>query len=285
MAKNHPEAVGDFPDARIAENDSPFDSLASFEEARAIWLHHAETRTAEPRILMNAAIFAPQFDPNLAERLLLQGRELEPKNRLWDILLADLYGKGIFTDGRFRPQTPPSTARHGFALRARAVVEATNNAVLAGLAGLRLAAQDVTILRTRTLEQIELGEKLLRKALALAPRDPQWEIYLHDLEAAKQELGKPEQAVSETSDAPPGTLIRRVSPEYPELAKRAGVAGLVQLRILVGVTGKVIVVRPLDSPPELQPAAAAAVKQWLFKPYMMNGTPVEMWKEVGVAFP
>ena len=285
LAKNHPEAVGECPSAKIAEADSPLDSLASFEEARTIWLHHAESRTTEPRVLMNAASFILQFDPNLSERLLLQGRELEPKNRQWDIALADLYGKGIFTDGRFRPQTPPSPARHAFALRARSIVEATNNPWIAGLAGIRLAPQDVTILRTRSPENMELGEKLLHKAHALAPQDPQWEIYLRDFESARRELALPEQPAPNFGDAPAGTLVRRVAPEYPESARRAGIAGLVQLRILVGITGKVIVVRPVDGPLELQSAAAAAVKQWMFKPFLMNGTPAETWKEVGVTFP
>lgn len=285
LAKNHPEAVGDCPSAKIAEADSPLDSLASFEEARTIWLHHAESRTTEPRVLMNAASFILQFDPNLSERLLLQGRELEPKNRQWDIALADLYGKGIFTDGRFRPQTPPSPARHAFALRARIVVEATNNPWIAGLAGIRLAPQDVTILRTRSTENMELGEKLLHKARDLAPKDPQWEIYLRDFESARRELALPERPAPNFGDAPPGTLVRRVAPEYPESARRAGIAGLVQLRILVGTTGRVIVVRPVDGPLELQSAAAAAVKQWIFKPFSIDGTPAETWREVGITFP
>lgn len=285
LARNHPEAVDECPDARIAERDSPLDSMASFELARAIWLRHAETRTTEPRVLMNAALFISQFDPNLSERLLLQGRELQPKNREWDVRLADLYGKGIFTDGRFRPQTPPSPERHAFAVRARLVLNATNNAWIAGLAGLRLAPQDVTILRTRSPENIELGEKLLRKAHDLDPRDPQWEIYLHDFESARRELTLPESPAPNLGDAPPGTLVRRIAPEYPESARRAGISGLVQLRILIGTTGRVIVVRPVDGPLELQAAAAAAVKQWLFKPYLLDGAPAETWKDVGINFP
>jgi len=285
LAKNHPEAVGECPDAAIAEADSPLDSLASFDEARAIWLRHAETRTTEPRVLMNAANFISQFDPNLSERLLLQGRELEPKSRQWDMALGDLYGKGIFTDGRFRPQTPPSPARHAFALRAQLVVEATKNPWIAGSAGLRLAPQDVTILRMRSQDNIELGEKLLHKAHDLAPQDPQWEIYLSDFASARRELALPEQPVPNFGDAPPGTLVHRVAPEYPESARQAGIAGLVQLRILVGITGRVIVVRPIDGPPELQSAAAAAVKQWIFKPFLRDGTPAETWREVGVSFP
>lgn len=285
LAENHPEAVGECPDAWISDAESPLDSVDSFKQARTVWLGHAESRTTEPRVLMNAANFISQFDPNLSERLLLQGRELEPKNRAWDMTLGDLYGKAIFTDGRFRPQTPPSPARHAFAVRAHLVLEASGNPWIVGSAGLRLAPQDATILRTRSPEEAALGEKLLRKACDLAPQDPQWGIYLHDFESAKREMGSPEQPLPDFSDAAPGTLVRRVRPEYPEPARKAAIRGLVHLRILVGTSGRVIVVRPIDGPLELQAAAAAAVKQWIFKPFLLNGTAAETWKEVGVSFP
>lgn len=110
FVENRPEAVGGCLYCKIAFQDSPLDSVETFEKARVIWLRHADLRTSEPQVMMNAAGFIVPFDPNLAERLYLQGRELEPRNRQWVEALADIYGKGVFTDGRFRPQTPPSPA-------------------------------------------------------------------------------------------------------------------------------------------------------------------------------
>src|SRR5258708_21366789 len=130
-----------------------------------------------------------------------------------------------------------------------------------------------------------LFRSLLHKAHDLAPQDPQWEIYIRDFESARRELTQPEQPLPDFGDAPPGTLVRRVAPEYPQAARSAGITGLVQLRILVGTTGKVIAVRPIDGPLELQIAAAAAAKQWIFKPFLLNGSPAETWKEVGITFP
>jgi len=284
LAENHPEAVGGCVYCKVTFQDSPLDSVESFERARPIWLRHAELRTSESNVLMNAAGFIVQFDPNLAERLLLQGRELEPKNRRWAEALADIYGKGIFTDGRFRPQTPPSPSRQAFARRARLVLEKSTDPVIVGLAGLRLAPQDVSILRTRSAENVSLGEQLLHRARDLAPKDPQWEIYIRDFEAARRDLGRPNPEAP-TGDEAPGTLVRRVEPEYPETARRSGIEGIVQLRILIGSNGRVIIVRPVDGPLELQAAAALAVKQWIYKPFLMNGNPVEMSKEVEIRLP
>ena len=285
LIKDHPEVVIDCPYAQLSEQGSPLDSMAAFEQAKALWLSYADSRTTEPRVLISAALFIWQFDPNLAERLLLQGQQLDPDNRQWKLALSDLYGKGIFTDGRFRPETPPSSARHNFAVRARLVLAAAKDPLIVGLAGLRLAPQDVEIVRTRSPEDLLLGEQLLRKAQQLAPADPQWGMYLKDFEAAKQEMARGEQPTPDLGSAPSGTLVVRVKPNYPESARRSGITGVVQLRILIGVSGRVIVARPEEGPLELQAAAMEAVKHWIYKPFEFNGSPVEMWRAVAVTFP
>lgn len=234
LIKDHPEAVIDCPYAQLSEQNSPLDSMGGFEQAKTLWLSYADSRTTEPQVLISAALFIWQFDPNLAERLLLQAQQLDPDNRQCKLALSDLYGKGIFTDGRFRPQTPPSPARYNFAVRARLVLAASKDPLIVGLAGLRLAPQDVEIVRTRSPEDLLLGEQLLRKAQQLAPADPQWAIYLKDFEEAKQELARGEEPPPDFGSAPPGTLVTRVKADYPESAKRLGISGVVQLRVLVG---------------------------------------------------
>lgn len=46
-----------------------------------------------------------------------------------------------------------------------------------------------------------------------------------------------------------------------------------------------IVVRPEEGPLELQAAAMAAVKHWVYKPFEFKGSPVEMWRAVAMSFP
>lgn len=84
-------------------------------------------------------------------------------------------------------------------------------------------------------------------------------------------------------DEPP-TLITRVVPEYPEIAHDAGVEGTVQLRLLVGVDGRVKDVHVDRSVPMLDAAAVAAVRQWVFTPALSNGHPVVVWMSVPVRF-
>jgi TonB family protein len=66
-------------------------------------------------------------------------------------------------------------------------------------------------------------------------------------------------------------LLHRVEPEYPEGARQAGIQGAVVLDILIGVDGAVQSVRLVSGPPELAQAAIDAVKQWRFKPRVVDG--------------
>lgn len=80
--------------------------------------------------------------------------------------------------------------------------------------------------------------------------------------------------------------VRRVEPEYPDLAREAGVSGTVLTRLLVGRDGRVLDVR-VDghrSIPMLNDAAVAAARQWVFTPAYANGHPVAVWVAVPFVF-
>lgn len=79
-------------------------------------------------------------------------------------------------------------------------------------------------------------------------------------------------------------VVVRVPPEYPELALRAGVEGVVVLHALVGREGRVLQVRILSSHPLLDDAARDAVAQWVFVPAKTAGRPVAVWVSVPVRF-
>jgi periplasmic protein TonB len=59
----------------------------------------------------------------------------------------------------------------------------------------------------------------------------------------------------------PGKLIRKVKPQYPRAARKAGIQGTVVLRVTIGKDGKTGNLRAVSGPPELIPAAIEAVKQ------------------------
>jgi periplasmic protein TonB len=81
-----------------------------------------------------------------------------------------------------------------------------------------------------------------------------------------------------------GLLVRRVNPNYPPLARQARIQGQVILRAVISKDGSIENLTLVSGHPMLAPAAIDAVKQWKYKPYLLNGEPVEVDTEVQVNF-
>jgi protein TonB len=81
-----------------------------------------------------------------------------------------------------------------------------------------------------------------------------------------------------------GLLIHRVEPAYPTLAKSARVQGDVVLSAVIDSNGQIQNLQLVSGHPMLVPAAIAAVKQWRYKPYLLNGQPVEVETTITVIF-
>jgi periplasmic protein TonB len=81
-----------------------------------------------------------------------------------------------------------------------------------------------------------------------------------------------------------GMLINRVEPQYPQMAKIAHVQGDVELQATISKTGAIENLRAVSGHPILIQAAMDAVKQWKYKPYLLNGEPVEIETTITVKF-
>jgi periplasmic protein TonB len=81
-----------------------------------------------------------------------------------------------------------------------------------------------------------------------------------------------------------GNLIHRVQPDYPVLARQVRVQGQVVLRAMISREGAIENLQVVSGHPMLIPAAVAAVRQWRYRPYVLNGEPVEVETEVKVNF-
>ncbi len=81
-----------------------------------------------------------------------------------------------------------------------------------------------------------------------------------------------------------GLLIRKVQPNYPPLARQARIQGTVLLAAEISKDGNIENLRLISGHPMLAPAAIEAVKQWRYKPYILNGEPVEVETQITVNF-
>ena len=80
------------------------------------------------------------------------------------------------------------------------------------------------------------------------------------------------------------SLLKHVDPVYPAQAREAHIQGVVQLAIEVSKNGTVSLVKTISGHPLLAQSAEDAVKQWEYKPFLVNGDPVEVKSWVTVTF-
>jgi periplasmic protein TonB len=116
-------------------------------------------------------------------------------------------------------------------------------------------------------------------------------------------MGASAQTSSATGDSAPPVIVRapagparvssgvmanlvqhKVDPIYPEEAKAKGISGAVVVHVIIDPQGKVDKLSAIIGPGPLRDAAVTAVKQWTYKPYLLNGGPVSVETIVTVNF-
>lgn len=81
-----------------------------------------------------------------------------------------------------------------------------------------------------------------------------------------------------------GMILQKTTPIYPPIAKAARVSGTVVLQATISKTGTITNLRVISGPAMLQESALEAVRQWRYRPYLLNGEPVEVETTVNVIF-
>lgn len=105
--------------------------------------------------------------------------------------------------------------------------------------------------------------------------------------AAVPNLAKPAaapQRVRVSQGISKGLLVLRVEPTYPVLARQARIQGSVILTAIIDKEGIIQNLQVVSGHPMLAPAAIEAVKQWRYKPFLLNGQPVMIETTVTVNF-
>ena len=96
--------------------------------------------------------------------------------------------------------------------------------------------------------------------------------------------GPPQGPVRLPSVLAAGMLLEKVLPVYPAIAKAAHVEGVVVLQAMISGSGTIENLRVISGHPMLQRAAIDAVSNWRYRPYLLNGQPVEVETTVNVIF-
>jgi protein TonB len=81
-----------------------------------------------------------------------------------------------------------------------------------------------------------------------------------------------------------GDLTRKTQPTYPAIARNARIQGIVVLQAIISKQGTIENLKVLAGHPMLVPAAIDAVRQWRYRPYVLNNEPVEVETQITVNF-
>jgi protein TonB len=79
-------------------------------------------------------------------------------------------------------------------------------------------------------------------------------------------------------------LVHRVDPVYPQSAKDQQIQGTVLLHAVIAHDGTIQTLEYVSGPPELRESAMNAIKQWRYKPTLLNGQPVEVDTTISVVY-
>ena len=82
----------------------------------------------------------------------------------------------------------------------------------------------------------------------------------------------------------PAMLIHRVEPVYPPLARQIGRSGRVELRAIIATDGTIQSLQVISGDPFFYQSALDAVRQWRYKPTVLNGEPVEIDTFISVIY-
>jgi protein TonB len=90
--------------------------------------------------------------------------------------------------------------------------------------------------------------------------------------------------VIRTSSMLEGNLIHRIQPQYPAIAKQLHIQGAVVLNAIIGRDGRIEQTQVIRGQALLNKAALDAVRQWQYRPYYLNGEPIEVETQITVNF-
>jgi protein TonB len=97
-------------------------------------------------------------------------------------------------------------------------------------------------------------------------------------------VAAPPQKVRVSQGVLQGNLLHQVQPQYPPIARAARVSGAVVIKATIGKDGTMTGLQVVSGHPMLVQSALEAVKQWRYKPWVLNGEPVEVETLITVNF-
>ena len=266
---------------RINCQGDPLADSAAFERSKELWLI-AVQKNPESVEVRRGAVDAIQFcEPERAEKMLLESGDEVALGRLYAAAVLGITGDSyknndpVGTDSAFRERP--------FARKARQALERATSKELLTAAAVSLLGRGAMLWADGKLDwdYTPLGNKLLEKAKAADPDA----LRLYTAPTLLPARGEhPPATLRIGGNVQASKLVQKIAPAYPPAARGQGIQGTVQMNALIGLDGKILRLQVVAGPPELIPASLQAVRQWEYKPTLLNGKPCYVITRIDVNY-
>lgn len=146
-------------------------------------------------------------------------------------------------------------------------------------------AQAPIVVKSDTNSHLAKAQQAVPPPLAVGTADSNDKTIAGIVSATPANTHKPVlQAVHVSQSVSEGLLLKRITPVYPTLAQQMHVEGAVQLQANISKEGNITSIKVLSGDPLLTRAAVDAVRQWKYKPYQLDGQPLEIQTPITVNF-
>jgi len=105
-----------------------------------------------------------------------------------------------------------------------------------------------------------------------------------DFQPPTDAVAPPPRRITVSGGVAAGNILTKVNPEYPVGAMANHIQGTVVIQATISEKGRIRSLQVISGPRELQAAALDAVRHWEYKPYLLNGEPVEVQTTINVVF-
>ncbi len=286
LVQNAPESnVLANPVAQINAQGDPLQDPSGYEQVRKLWLDRLAANPGDTSLVARAISILRIADPERAEELCITSATEEIfreacQGRIYGLAALGVTGfdlkKGLpFSAAPRIPDTP-------YAQKARSALMSTDKVSLLmyGLATVTLAGKSLDKSRHLPAGYAELCNGLLNRAKQMQPAittscDPSGPI---------PELDQTIQRIRVGGNVQAANLIKKVQPTYPAEAKSRHIEGTVRFRVIIDKGGKIATMTLLSGPLPLYESARDAVRQWVYKPALFNGKPVEVLTQIDVNY-
>ena len=146
------------------------------------------------------------------------------------------------------------------------------------------AVTELAVIQGHTVSVKPAPEPAAPEAVAISALDPGRPSSSLAASIVATKTAAPELLPSQSQGVVPGKLIKRVLPQYPDMARRAGVSGDVVISGIIRTDGVLRNLKVLSGSPLLREAALDAARQWRYSPYLLGGKPVEAETHITVSF-